>query len=295
MSYRKGVALVLAAGVLWSLIGLIVRQIEEAGSASVVFWRSAGLVPVIWAFVHWRSGGQSLRAARAAGRAGLVGGLGLTMAYIGAIYALQTTTVANAVFLYSAAPFFAALLGLALLRERVMPETWGAMVLAGIGIFVMIGGTLDAGRMDGNLAALISALGFAVFTVSLRRGHVTDMMPAILVGALMSMAAAAIMAQATGQSLAAPPRDIGIAMLMGAGNLAGGMILYTLGSKALAAAEQTLLSSIENILAPLWVWLLLNETASSSTLAGGFMVLAAVMLNAVFGARRASQRAAMAA
>ncbi len=292
MSYRRGVVLVLCAGVLWSLMGLIVRQIDTAGTASVVFWRSAGLAPVIWAFVHWRSGGQSLRAIRAAGWAGVIGGAGLSMAYIGAIYALQVTTVANAVFLFSAASFMAAFLGMVLLGERVWPATWATMGLAALGIFVMIGGGVEAGRIDGNLAALVSALGFAIFTVALRWGHVGDMMPAILLGALMSMAAAAVLAGIWGQSLMAPPRDIAIAMAMGAGNLAGGMVLYTLGSRAMAAAELTLLSSIENILAPLWVWLLLGESAQASTWAGGMMVLAAVALNAIAGARRqgASQR-----
>lgn len=292
MRYGTGVMLVLAAGVLWSLMGLIVRQIDEAGTASVVFWRSAGLVPVILGFIHWRSGGRVLAAVRSAGLAGVIGGAGLSVAYLGAIYALQATSVANAVFLYSAAPFFAALLGWLILRERVGPATWGAMALAGAGIFVMIGaglnGGLDGGRMDGNVAALASALGFAVFTVALRHGHVTDMMPAILIGAVISMVAAAVMARLWGQTLVAPPRDIAIAMAMGAGNLAGGMVLYTLGSRVLAAAELTLISSVENILAPIWVWLLMGETASLPTWLGGAMVLAAVMLNAVAGARRAA-------
>lgn len=287
MRYGTGVMLVLAAGVLWSLMGLIVRQIDEAGTASVVFWRSAGLVPVILGFIYWRSGGRVMAAVRSAGLAGVIGGAGLSVAYLGAIYALQATAVANAVFLYSAAPFFAALLGWLILRERVGPATWGAMALAGAGIFVMIGAGLDGGRMDGNVAALASALGFAVFTVALRHGHVTDMMPAILIGAVISMGAAAVMAQLWGQTLAAPPRDIAIAMAMGAGNLAGGMVLYTLGSRVLAAAELTLISSVENILAPIWVWLLMGETASLPTWLGGAMVLAAVMLNAVAGARRA--------
>jgi drug/metabolite transporter (DMT)-like permease len=75
-------------------------------------------------------------------------------------------------------------------------------------------------------------------------------------------------------------------MALGAVVLTGGMMLYTYGSKALPTAELTLMSSIENILAPLWVWLLLGETASSATLLGGAMVLAAVMGNALMGARR---------
>ena len=117
MTYGKGVALVLGAGILWSTIGLVVRQIEEAGAASVMFWRSAGLLPVLWAFLHWRTGGRVLASMRAMGLPGLVGAMGLVAAYAGALYALQATTVANAVFLYSAAPFFAALRSFALIRQ----------------------------------------------------------------------------------------------------------------------------------------------------------------------------------
>jgi drug/metabolite transporter (DMT)-like permease len=286
MTYGKGVALVLGAGILWSTIGLVVRQIEEAGAASVMFWRSAGLLPVLWAFLHWRTGGRVLASMRAMGLPGLVGAMGLVAAYAGALYALQATTVANAVFLYSAAPFFAALLGWIALGERVPMTTWVAMGLAGAGIFVMIGGGIEGGRMDGNIAALISAAGFAVFSVSLRWGHVEDSLPIVLMGGILSMIAAFGLAPLLGQTVAANPHDIAVAMALGAVVLTGGMMLYTYGSKALPTAELTLMSSIENILAPLWVWLLLGETASSATLLGGAMVLAAVMGNALMGARR---------
>jgi DME family drug/metabolite transporter len=286
MTYGKGVALVLGAGILWSTIGLVVRQIEEAGAASVMFWRSAGLLPVLWAFLHWRTGGRVLASMRDMGLPGLVGAMGLVAAYAGALYALQATTVANAVFLYSAAPFFAALLGWIALGERVPMTTWVAMGLAGAGIFVMIGGGIEGGRMDGNIAALISAAGFAVFSVSLRWGHVEDSLPIVLMGGILSMIAAFGLAPLLGQTVAANPHDIAVAMALGAVVLTGGMMLYTYGSKALPTAELTLMSSIENILAPLWVWLLLGETASSATLLGGAMVLAAVMGNALMGARR---------
>jgi len=227
-----------------------------------------------------------LASMRAMGLPGLVGAMGLVAAYAGALYALQATTVANAVFLYSAAPFFAALLGWIALGERVPMTTWVAMGLAGAGIFVMIGGGIEGGRMDGNIAALISAAGFAVFSVSLRWGHVEDSLPIVLMGGILSMIAAFGLAPLLGQTVAANPHDIAVAMALGAVVLTGGMMLYTYGSKALPTAELTLMSSIENILAPLWVWLLLGETASSATLLGGAMVLAAVVGNALMGARR---------
>ena len=286
MRYGTGVLLVFCAGVLWSTMGLFVRNIPEASTTGILFWRSAGLLPVLAGFILWRSGGRLIGPIRAVGLAGVLGGFGLVMAYTGAIYALRATSVANAVFLYSAAPFFSALLGWLILRERIRSSTWAAMVLAGAGIFVMIGAGFGGGGMAGNIAALLSAAGFAIFTVALRWGRVGDMMPAVLVGGLMSMVAAVALAQLWGESLAAPPRDIAMAMLMGVVALAGGMILYTLGSRGLPAAEATLISSVENILAPLWVWVFLGETAGPATLLGGAMVLAAVMLNAVAGARR---------
>lgn len=286
MTYGKGVALVLGAGVLWSTIGLVVRQIDEAGAASVMFWRSAGLLPVLWAFLSWRSGGRVVQGMVGMGLPGLIGALGLVCAYAGAIYALQATTVANAVFLYSAAPFFAALLGWAALGEKVPLTTWAAMGFAGLGIFVMIGGGVEGGRMDGNIAALISAAGFAVFSVSLRWGHVEDSLPTVLLGGILSMIAAFGLAPMLGQTVATNGHDIAVSMALGAVVLTGGMALYTLGSKALPTAELTLMSSIENILAPLWVWFLLGETASGATLIGGAMVLVAVMGNAAAGARR---------
>jgi DME family drug/metabolite transporter len=283
--YAKGVVLVMVAGLLWSFIGLVVRHIEEAGTLAVVFWRSAGLLPVIALYMAWQGGGFANRF-RAMGWAGLIAGLGITTAYLGAIYALQRTTVANAVFLYSTAPFFTAILARIALGERVRPVTWGAMALAGLGIYVMIGGEVSAqGAWAGNLAALASAFGFAVFAVALRSGRVSDMMPANLGGAVISMVAAALLAPALGQSMAINGTDLLLAFGMGVVILGGGMMAFTFGSRHLPAAEMTLLSGIENVLAPIWVWAILGESVGKGTLIGGAMVMAAVTANALIAAR----------
>ena len=126
--------------------------------------------PLLW--IGWGSGGKIGRELRSVGLPGVLGGLGLVMAFSGAIYAFQATSVANAVLLFSASPFFAAILGRALLHEQVSALTWIAIGLAAIGIAVMVGGGLAGGALDGNIAALLSALGFAIFTVTLRWGKV---------------------------------------------------------------------------------------------------------------------------
>ncbi len=285
MRYGQGVALVLAAGSLWSLMGLGLRQIEEASVWQILFWRSVGMVPVLWVFIHVTSQGRPLRAIRSVGVAGTVGGFGLVFAFAGAIYAIQTTTIANAVFLFTASPFVAAILGWILLSEKVRPWTWAAIGLAVFGMYLMVREGLAMGALDGNIAALLSAVGFGAFSVALRWGKLADMLPAAMLGGIFSIFAGGAILLAQGEAILILPWDMGVAAAIGAVILALGMVMYTLGSKVIPAAELTLLSLIEVLLAPMWVFLFLGETASAATFVGGGVLLAAVALNAVMGAR----------
>lgn len=285
MRYGTGVALVLTAGVLWSLQGLIVRQIGQASAVEVQFWRAAGTVPVLLGWSMLTGRGPLWRRILSVGPVGAIGAVALAVAFFGAVHALQVLTVANAVFLFSTSPVFAALLGWGLLAERVRPATWAAMALAGVGIAVMVQGGFATGQMIGTLSALVSGAGFAVFTVCLRWGRLSDMMPVAMLAAALSL----VVALAVGgpqAMLAVPARDAALSAAMGAVTLAGGMILYTLGSRVVPAAEATLLSLIEVMLGPLWVWWLRGETASGAVLTGGAILLVAVALNAVSGMRR---------
>lgn len=285
MRYGQGVALVLVAGSLWSLMGLGLRQIEAASVWQILFWRSVGMVPVLLAFVWWRSGGRPLGTIRKVGLAGVIGGLGLVFAFAGAIYAIQTTTIANAVFLFTASPFVAAILGWILLGERVRPWTWAAIGFAVLGMYLMVREGLAIGALAGNIAALLSAAGFGTFSVALRWGKLSEMLPVSMLGGVFSAIVAAGVLAAQGAPLVPSAWDIGISLGIGALILALGMVSYTLGSRVIPAAELTLLSLIEVLLAPMWVFVFLGETASAATFAGGGVLLAAVALNAVMGAR----------
>jgi len=276
------------AGVVWSIQGVLIRQLDEAGSWAVLFWRSSGMVPVL---VLWIGPGNALPALRQVSWAGVMGGLGLVLAFGGAIVALQSTTVANAMLLFSASPFFAAVFGRILLKEPVSFPTWGAILLALVGILVMVGGIgqIGGGQVLGTAAALTSAAGFAAFTVAIRWGHVADSLPVVLLGGIFSAIAGAVAALIAGQTLAVPPFEAGLAFGMGVVTLTGGMYLYTKGSQAVPAAQATLLSLIEVLLAPGWAWIFLSETLSANTALGGAVLLAAVGLNAGFGLRGAQQ------
>ena len=283
MTYASGVGLVFLAGVVWSVQGLLIRQIADAGPWVILFWRSAGMVPVLLIWIWAGSGGRPLQQIRAVGWPGLIGGMGLVAAFAGAIYSFQTTSVANAVLLFTASPFFAALLGRVLLGEAVSPLTWAAIGLAVLGVGVMVGGGIAGGTLIGNVAALLSALGFAIFSVALRWRHLANMLPAILLGGVLAMAAGAVASGLLGQTLLVPARDIAIAAGMGAVTLAGGLILYTIGSRTVPAAQATLISLVEVLLAPIWALAFLGETVTSGTLRGGIVLLAAVTLNAYGG------------
>ena len=283
--YRRGIALVVTGAALWSLMPLAIRQMGDAGAWQVLFYRSVALIPFLYWVVHRRSGGRTGARLRATGRAGVIGGIGLVFAFAGAIVAIQEVPVANAVFLFAAAPLITAVLAWLLLGEPVRRATWGAIAVAAAGIFVMVREGLVLGAGLGNIAALLSAAGFATFTVTLRWRRLDDMLPAVMVGGILSALVGAAVILARGESFALPVQSLGLAAVMGAGLLGLGMASYTAGSRVVPAAEIGILSLVEMMLAPIWVWLFLGERASAATFAGGAVLLGAIALNALTGMR----------
>lgn len=286
MRYGTGMVLVLTAGLLWSVQALIIRQMDDAGSWAILFWRSLIMVPVLVAFLAWRSGGSPLPAFRKAGTGGVLGGIALMVAMAGSIIGFQATTVANAAFLLAASPFLAAILGRLILREPVSLQTGIAIAVALVGIFIMVREGLSAGAWLGNIAALTAALGFAAFTVSLRWRRIDDNLPCVITGAIFAVITGALVAPQVGEPLMIPAGDLFWCALMGVVTMSGGMILYTYGSKVVPSAELALLSNTEVMLAPFWVWLLMGETASTGTFVGGAVLLAAILFNGYAGIRR---------
>ena len=189
--------------------------------------------------------------------------------------------------LSTASPFVAAVLGWIILGERVRPWTWAAIALAVVGMYLMVREGLSTGALAGNIAALLSAAGFGAFSVCLRWGKVGEMLPVSMLGGVFSVLVAGVILLAKDQPLLIPAWDMAISVGAGAAVLALGMVMYTLGSRIIPAAELTLLSLIEVLLAPIWVFVFRRETASAATFVGGGVLLAAVALNAMMGARGA--------
>ncbi len=283
ISYPQGIFLVILAGVFWSSMGLGIRLIEQANVWQILLYRSFSLAIFLFILISFRSGFKPLRTIKRAGIAGVIGGFGLVLAFSGGIYAIQTTTVANAMFLFASAPFLAAILGWFVLKESVSKITFVTMVIAMIGIGLMVWQGISSGHIVGNVCAILSALGFAIFSIALRWGKLEDMLPAVFLAGLFAMIIAAIICNIEAYSFSIPARDLIIALSMGVFQVGMGLAVFTIGSKVVPAAELALLSMTEVLLGPLWVWLFIGETASANTLIGGCVLLLAIASNAIFG------------
>ena len=284
---RRGLIFVFMAGVLWSTVGLGIRLIDEATVWQILLYRSISLSLFLATVIYLRSRGNLFEVVKAAGLPGCIAGLALVGAYSGGIYGIQSTSVANAMLLFASAPFMAAILGWIFLREKVRKATWIAILFAILGIGIMVQDKTQGGAaLLGNLAALGSAFGFAVFTVALRWGRSGDMLPAVFLSGIFAIFITSSICLFSGLPFQISVNDTGISMGMGVFQVGAGLVLYTLGSKTLPAAELTLLSLAEVLLGPLWVYLFLNEVATLNTLFGGLVLLLAIAGNAISGARR---------
>ena len=284
-TYIHSLIFVFFAGVLWSTVGLGIRLIEGAGVWQILFYRSISLTLLLYTVIHLRGGSTKLVSKELFTTPKIIGGLSLVAAYAGGIFAIQTTSVANAMLLFATAPFIAAILASLFLGEKVRIMTWCAVIVAMGGIAYMFADQSTQFSLIGSLAALGSAMGFAIFSVALRWGKDDEMLPAVFLSGCFAIIITFLICLFLKQSLSLSFRDIAISFSMGIFQVGGGLVLYTIGSKALSAADLTLLSLAEVVLGPVWVWLFLGELASNNTLIGGSILLLAIIANAVSGKR----------
>lgn len=273
----------LLAGLLWSTIPLGVRFMESATAPQIVFWRATVQVPVLIAILAIRCRGRIVQSIRTIGWNGVWGAFSLAVSYMAGIAALTLTSVGNALFVLSTAPLMTGFLAWLVLKERVKPTTWMAMALALSGVGIMTFAAAGSGQLAGNVAALVSALGYAVFTVSLRRGRAGEMLPTI---ALSGVFAAVMAGLAARGDLVVSPSDFAIAAYLGAFGIGLGLVLYAAGAKTLNAAELPLVAMIEIVLGPVWVWMFVGEAIGTATFVGGVIIMAAVLMQALLGFRR---------
>lgn len=285
--YRLGLGCLLLSTLFTSTAGLLLRQVESAGGWQILFYRSAAFVAVVLLFLALRHGRGIWRAFRAVGGAGLATALFLGTAQGLFIFALLETTVANVVFTVSLSPFVAALLAWLLLREPVSRATLLAGPAVLFGVALMFADGLAAGGVAGNLLALACCVCFSAALVAMRAGRGVDQLPAVCLAGAVTASAAGVMAP----ELAVTARDLGIGITMGVVQLGFQYLLLTLAIRSVPAAEVALVGRLSLVLAPLWVWLAVDEVPGDLTLLGGSVILLALAAHAFMSQRRAAAAA----
>lgn len=271
-----------AGGVCLSTGGLILRHIETADGWQILTVRSLAFALTLLAYLLWRYRGALRQPFSAIGREGLLLVPALGMGFVCYLFGLVLTSVANVVFIVSSSPFFAAVIGWLLLRERVGASTWLAIAVALLGVGIMVAGGLSAGGLLGMLVASGAPISFAFLVVAQRRRPHVDLVPAVMLAGLFAGLLSAGLAGDFDLSL----RDAALSALMGVGQIGFGFLLITLGARWLPPAQTALLTLSEAILAPLWVWLFLAEEPALATLLGGALILAAVAGQALWALSR---------
>jgi drug/metabolite transporter (DMT)-like permease len=196
--------------------------------------------------------------------------------------------VAHVLLFQASSPFLAALLAWFLMREPIPRRTWVAMAAALAGVAIMIGGSLGSGGIWGDALCFVMAGGFAVVIVITRSHREISMTPATALGMAIAFAATAPFSHIGG----VPGRDIFLLAALGAGQIALGLILFTAGARLIPAAQAGLITLIEIVLGPLWVWLIYREEPDAPTIVGGSVIVGAVLLHAFADLRRPARLSA---
>ena len=278
-AHRRAIALMIVAPTLWSIAGVVTRHLEFAGRWEVTFWRSLFAGAFVLAALLYTRGAKAWDAVRATGGYGILSGAMWAIMFVAFMLALMTTTTANTLIVNSITPLVTALLARAVLREPVAPRTWTAIALAMAGMLWMFGSGFAGGEprhLAGMLIALAVPLAAAVNLVTLKHaGRSVDLIPAVLIGAVFSAAVTLPFAL----PFASSAHDLVLLAVLGCLQLGLPCMLMVRASPHLSAPEISLLAMLEVVLGPLWVWLGAGEAPAMATLAGGALVLAALLLN----------------
>ena len=270
---RRGRLFVAFAAIAWSTAGILQRELS-VGVATQLAGRALFAVLGLAAYIAVAERGGLVRGFRAVGRGGLAVALLTAVASGTFIVALNHATVANILFMQALAPVLAAVLGLAV-GEAVGRRTWIAMAAAIGGVAVMVGGPTRPSALGLGLS-LVMTTSFAATLVITRHKRDVSMAPAVCLSQLLVFLVAAPFAHPG----TASGRDVALMVALGVGQIGLGLVFLAIGGRLIPAAEVAVITLLEVVLGPLWVWIFLSEQPGVATLIGGAIVLGAVAIQA---------------
>ncbi len=278
---KIAIPIVLFAGILWSFGPLVVRYMDNPHMVpwQYIFGRGLTIFILLNLYLYFEEGINFYKNYKKFGRSGVIGGCGLGVAMISFIYSITNTTAAVTLLCLAAMPFFTAILAYLFLKEKISLNVWISILIATVGIIIMAVGNTEKNSLLGFLFGITSSIGFSVFSVSLRWRKETPKFTTVAIAGLFCFIFATIVILITKQQFFSTSYNGSMFSLHGT-LVCLGLILYSIGSKAIPAAELTLLSLTEVIGGIFWVWLPLfgiNEIPSTNTIVGGFFLFVSLV------------------
>ena len=273
---KIAVPVVLFAGILWSFGPLVVRYMDNPNQVpwQYIFGRGLTIFILLNLYLYFEEGIKFYKNYLKMGYSGIIGGTGLGIAMMSFIYSITNTSAAVTLLCLAAMPFFTALLAFLFLKEKISLNVWISIFIATIGIIIMAFGSSGSNSVVGFIFGMLSSIGFSIFSVTLRWRTETPKFTTVAFSGFFCFIFAAIMLLSTKQVFFSTSYNGALFSLHGT-LVCLGLILYSIGSKAIPAAELTLLSLTEVIGGIFWVWLPIlgiNEVPDTYTIVGGFFL-----------------------
>lgn len=278
---RKAIPIVLIAGLLWSFGPLVVRYMNDPHLVpwQYIFGRGLTIFIILNLYLYFEEGISFYKNYKKIGLSGVIGGSGLGIAMMTFIYSITNTSAAITLLCLAAMPFFTALLAFLFLKEKISLNVWISIVIAAFGILIMAIGSGEGNTLIGFIFGITSSIGFSIFSVTLRWRKETPKFTTVAFAGFFCFIFSAIVI--LGNDLTFLSTSYNGALFSLHGTLVClGLILYSIGSKAIPAAELTLLSLTEVIGGIFWVWipiLGINEVPSTNTIIGGFFLFVSIV------------------
>ena len=278
---KIAIPIVLLAGLLWSFGPLVVRYMNDPHMVpwQYIFGRGLTIFIILNLYLYFEEGINFYKNYKKVGRSGIIGGCGLGIAMVSFIYSITNTSAAITLLCLAAMPFFTAILAYLFLKEKISLNVWISISVATIGIIIMAIGNTEKNSLIGFLFGVTSSIGFSIFSVTLRWRKETPKFTTVALAGLFCFVFAGLMILITQQPFFSSSYNGSLFSLHGT-LVCFGLILYSIGSKAIPAAELTLLSLTEVIGGIFWVWLPLfgiNEIPSTNTVIGGFFLFVSLI------------------
>ncbi len=286
--YRRGILQLVASGFFLSTAGIALRLVEQADGWQILFYRSLALSITILLILVFQKRSRFFDEFRGLGWNDCLLAVFLGTGFVAYVFALLYNTVANALFIFSCAPFVAGFLGWILLGERVATRTWLAIGVAMAGLAVMVGSELAVSRYLGTLLALWIPIAYAASIIAVRRSKRDNMLVALCLAGLVAGGLSAFFVT----DYALTPRDLIISLYLGVFQVGVGFTLVVLGSRYVPAAQVGLLALVEPVLAPIWAWMGVGEVPGLATIVGGTIIFLAIATDGILNIKSSESNSA---